>query len=93
MYGNLAEWCQDALQDYPGDPTAGPRIDVEDASPIMEHIPRMIRGGKYTDNAKHVRSADRSWYFPGTAFDRVGIRLARTLPPASDPPGVASPNP
>ena len=69
MHGNVYEWVQDWIDDYPSgavtDPT-GPTQGVE----------RVIRGGAFSSVATHCRSAYRYWRFPlhGDAF--IGFRLA-----------------
>jgi formylglycine-generating enzyme required for sulfatase activity len=91
MHGNLAEWCQERLFSYPAESTSEPRTDTEDKAPVLEHIDRLIRGGKFSDIARDVRSANRSWYFPGTSFESVGVRLTRTLPALDGESSQSSP--
>ncbi|MCH9699241.1 MAG: SUMF1/EgtB/PvdO family nonheme iron enzyme [Gammaproteobacteria bacterium] len=38
---------------------------------------RVLRGGSWNDNARHVRCANRNANHPGNANDNTGFRCAR----------------
>jgi formylglycine-generating enzyme len=70
MHGNVYEWCQDWLGDYPKrlvrDPT-GPSAGRE----------RVLRGGRWNGYARWCRSAYRLAAGPAARGGDVGFRLAR----------------
>lgn len=70
MHGNVWEWCQDWLGDYPQDPVADPKGPDEGAR-------RVLRGGSWISYAWDVRSAYRLASVPETRNVYVGFRLAR----------------
>lgn len=75
MHGNVLEWCEDWLADYPSGPMtdpAGPRAG--------QH--RVLRGGCWGDDGRRCRSADRFGSGPGDRGSRVGFRpvLGRSFP-------------
>jgi len=74
MAGNVFEWCVDGWDegDYPGDET--------DPWGDPTAIYRVARGGSWSNMPGLVRSAFRGSEVPGLADDRVGLRLARSIP-------------
>jgi formylglycine-generating enzyme required for sulfatase activity len=74
MYGNAAEWCQDALVPYPE-----ATEDREDKDPINPSVSRVVRGGSFASGEAKVRSAHRSGCPPLLPNDFVGLRVARTV--------------
>ena len=72
--GNLEEWVHDCYKsNYVGAP--GDRA-------VWEHgecATRVIRGGSFDSPASSLHSSSRNKRRPKTAFDAVGIRLARDL--------------
>ncbi|MFN6144759.1 MAG: SUMF1/EgtB/PvdO family nonheme iron enzyme [Planctomycetota bacterium] len=71
MHGNVCEWCQDGYKDYPSSGTE---------KPSRAAGTRVLRGGEWSTSACYCRAAFRSRYGPGDRSDRIGLRLARTLP-------------
>jgi formylglycine-generating enzyme required for sulfatase activity len=72
MHGNVYEWCQDWLGDYPAGPVTdpqGPRFGED----------RVLRGGSWANDATELRSANRYQSKPGDRSDTFGFRVARTL--------------
>jgi hypothetical protein len=69
MHGNVWEWCQDWLGDYPAEPVADP-AGAETGSD------RVLRGGSWGGNGRNVRSADRSRSTPGYRGSNAGFRFA-----------------
>ena len=70
MHGNVWEWCWDwyrAEGPSPSEP-AGPAAGLQ----------RVIRGGSWYYYARECRSASRAPYYPNSADDIVGFRVART---------------
>jgi hypothetical protein len=59
--GNVHEWCGTFLGG-----------DASEAG-----VARVVRGGSWSGGARGVRSADRSWFVPGSRSGRLGFRCAR----------------
>jgi formylglycine-generating enzyme required for sulfatase activity len=81
MYGNAAEWCQDAFAPYPPASGKAPIEDPEDQQLIIPSVKRVLRGGAFLSPASEVRSASRSGFPPNLSLVLAGLRVARTLPP------------
>jgi formylglycine-generating enzyme required for sulfatase activity len=60
-HGNLFEWCQDWLGDYPQNEVIDPQ------GPDAEQY-RVLRGGSWYDFPQHCRSTFRVRYGPGLGF-------------------------
>ena len=69
MHGNVSEWCRDKYGRYSTgavtDPV-GPNMGAH----------RVLRGGGWSDDARHCRSANRAHMEPGSRSSSVGFRLA-----------------
>jgi formylglycine-generating enzyme required for sulfatase activity len=63
MLGNVSEWCADAYGPYGGGEEAA-------------SADRVVRGGSWDFNARHVRAASRNWGGPGYRVSFVGFRCA-----------------
>ena len=84
MHGNALEWCQDAIDYYVISKDSLPMPDRVDTSPVTDAAFRVLRGADFYAPAEHVRSARRHRYAPQNRVSTIGLRLARTLPPADD---------
>lgn len=74
MHGNVWEWCQDWSGDYRQAPSNGrPNEDCGSGY-------RVLRGGRWFDNAGACRSASRNGGPPGIRVDYVGFRPASSSP-------------
>lgn len=74
VLGNVWEWVEDCWhKTYSGAPSNG------DAWTTGECPRRIMRGGSWSNAPWHVRAAHRRGAFIGP-LDRIGFRIARTLP-------------
>jgi formylglycine-generating enzyme required for sulfatase activity len=75
MHGNVSEWCQDWIGDYPQD-------DVVDPQGPRTGKFRVVRGGSWDNHPGQCRSASRMGYKPGDTFHDsgdFGIRICFCL--------------
>ena len=70
MVGNVQEWCQDALNTYPGDGAD------ETAAPGGDGSSRAMRGGLWLGAPENCRSAARFFFAPQGRRDFIGFRVA-----------------
>jgi formylglycine-generating enzyme required for sulfatase activity len=68
MHGNVLEWCQDWLGDYPTSAVTDPTGPENGAY-------RVLRGGSWFYYARNCRSAYRLRYGPGYRYRDTGFRL------------------
>jgi len=71
MHGNVFEWCQDWLGNYPGGDATDPKGDARGYSGL-----RVIRGGSWNSDAGSCRSADRNGSDPSSGTNSTGLRLS-----------------
>ncbi|MBP6874461.1 MAG: SUMF1/EgtB/PvdO family nonheme iron enzyme [Candidatus Eisenbacteria bacterium] len=72
MHGNVWEWCWDRYGEYAG----GPQIDPRGPDGGIGDA-RVRRGGHWEGEARECRSAARGWFYPSSADNTTGFRLAR----------------
>lgn len=80
VLGNAYDRCHDLFQDYP--PAAKMPTPDEEApgETVNFHQKRVIRGGAFHRGTELIRSAARHHDAAGDPNERVGFRVARTLP-------------
>jgi formylglycine-generating enzyme required for sulfatase activity len=79
MLGNVYEWCQDRFQSYQPGRTGISSDNMNASIDIDISIPRLLRGGAFTNRPVDVRSALRGWSAPTNRNLFIfGFRLART---------------
>ena len=71
-HGNLYEWCQEWLGDYP-------QSDVVDPQGPDAGQYRVLRGGSWLNNPRYCRSAFRYWDVPGDRSGVIGCRVCFCL--------------
>jgi sulfatase modifying factor 1 len=69
MHGNVWEWCSDWVGDYPSSAVVDP------VGPATGSF-RVYRGGCWSVQAAHCRSANRDGNTPDFRFNDLGFRLA-----------------
>jgi formylglycine-generating enzyme required for sulfatase activity len=68
MHGNIWEWCKDGMRSY----QLGAMTDP--LGPVAEGVKRVVRGGSWGADARHLRTAYRSEYPPGASNGHLGFR-------------------
>ncbi|MCX7359608.1 MAG: formylglycine-generating enzyme family protein, partial [Alphaproteobacteria bacterium] len=72
MHGNVYEWCEDGWSENYNDAPSDGTARYTERGPV-------VRGGSFYDDARHLRSAYRTWPSPPMLVAEVGFRLARML--------------
>ena len=70
MHGNVWDWCQDWLGDYPSGAVVNP------SGPSSGQV-RVLRGGSWHSPVVYCRSANRRYYDPQARNISLGFRLVR----------------
>lgn len=73
MHGNAPEWCRDMYGPYP-------ETAATDPAGTATGFVRIMRGGKWYDDARWCRSAYRDSANPIGRYVSVGFRVTATLP-------------
>jgi formylglycine-generating enzyme required for sulfatase activity len=81
LHGNVWNWCQEKLMDYPQGQGEKGTEDKEDTLIINPQDRRVERGASYINQASLVRSAGRLSYGPTNRHGGEGFRPARTFTP------------
>jgi formylglycine-generating enzyme required for sulfatase activity len=71
MAGNVVEWVNDWYEEYSCGAQTNPLGPVSGSY-------RVFRGGSWYEYTSYMRSSWRSTWTPGSAYDYVGFRVART---------------
>jgi formylglycine-generating enzyme required for sulfatase activity len=71
MHGNVLQWCQDWVADYP-------KMDVVDPTGPETGELRAVRSGSWYGAPQYVRSAFRFAIEPSNRHDRAGFRICFT---------------
>ena len=77
MHGNVWEWCEDLMGEYPKETVTDPK-----GSSNSEQ--RILRGGSFKDVGLSLRSSLRCGYPPDQASYLNGLRLARLVADSID---------
>ncbi len=72
MYGNVLEWCSDWYGNYPTG-------HMTDPKGLKEGSHKVVRGGSWHDFSRSCTSSFRNAFHPGSRYDVVGLRIARTM--------------
>ena len=68
MSGNVAEWCQDWVEEYTEAEQTNPRGPREGEN-------RVLRGGHYGSTSAACTVYDRGWYLPTGKYEFYGLRV------------------
>lgn len=68
MSGNVAEWCQDWVEEYPKEEQTNPRGPKSGEN-------RVLRGGHYGSTSAACTVYDRGWYLPSGKYEFYGLRV------------------
>jgi formylglycine-generating enzyme required for sulfatase activity len=82
MHGNVGEWCADRWhRDYKGNPPldGSAWLEIDTRLHPLRRPARLVRGGSWGDEARHLRSANRTFCFPEKRYSVLGFRVAVAL--------------
>lgn len=78
MHGNVGEWCADLWhRNYEGTPPldGSAWLDSDTRLHPRYRSARLVRGGSWGDEARHLRSANRTFCFPDQHYSVLGLRV------------------
>jgi formylglycine-generating enzyme required for sulfatase activity len=78
MHGNVGEWCADSWhRNYQGNPPldGSAWLDSDPRLHPRYRPARLVRGGSWGDEARHLRSANRTFCFPDKHYSVLGLRV------------------
>jgi formylglycine-generating enzyme required for sulfatase activity len=78
VHGNVFNWCQERLLNYPQGQEEKAEEDKEDILSINTNDSRVLHGGTFVYRASGVRSAFRIGNGPANHDTSFGFRPART---------------
>ncbi len=82
MHGNIYEWCRDWYHaKLPGG--TDPDLYAEESTAVLNRTgdkSRVRRGGAWTDDGWHLRTAFRLRYEPHRRYDHIGFRVVVVRP-------------
>jgi formylglycine-generating enzyme required for sulfatase activity len=81
MLGNAWQWCDNIYANYAVGSDGFALEDSRSLSVVGDKSRRVLRGGSFTTQTSHVRSAYRANLVPSSRDDNYGIRPSRTFTP------------
>jgi formylglycine-generating enzyme required for sulfatase activity len=82
MHGNVGEWCADRWhRNYKKNPPADgtPWLAPDPRIHPRHRSARLVRGGSWGDEARHCRSANRTFCAPEKRYSVLGFRVMASL--------------
>ncbi len=81
-HGNIGEWCADLWhKNYKGEPPVDGSawLDIDTRLSRFSQSARLVRGGSWGDEARHCRSANRTFCSPDKRYSVLGFRVMMTI--------------
>jgi formylglycine-generating enzyme required for sulfatase activity len=78
MHGNVGEWCADLWhRNYKGTPPLDGNAWLDSDTRLHPRYrpARLVRGGSWGDEARHCRSANRTFCLPDKRYSVLGLRV------------------